>query len=677
MSARHPGRLIAAVASAFVASAVAASSALAQEVGFRASLSADTVYVGQQASYQLTVTIPADVRQRLRRNPEFVPPEARSMLVYDLPVPRARPGGEGPEVHTFRRAIFALTPGRYSIAPARLTFSIPQSPSFFSREEERTLRSEGVTLVAIEPPTAGRPAAWTGAVGRWRASVRADAANARVGDPFVLTLRVEGTGNATLLPRPSIDISWANVVAEDERVVLDSTPTTLGGAKEFAWLVTPREPGSRTVPSLPYVFFDPVSRSYEVARTSPLSVRVAAGDLVTFPSRATAARAQQALAIEPQLSGARRVVPPWPWAWALFTLLAPLPWVAARMRERRPRAKRVRPPEHRLRDAAVTRPEEVRSLFGAALLRRTGLSLSSWTGGGSLATALRREGVTAETAAETEHLRDQLDTGAYAGETAVPELRDRARKLLARIDEEARRRRGGAALLLLVVLAACAPVHPPDRAALDAFSQGRTAYTGEDYARARDAFLRAANATPRDPSAWANLGTAGWQAHDTATAVLGWQRALRLEPTNEALRARLELVRAPQSRGAARVWALPPLPIAAAALVLWLAGWGLAAARRWKHRSARLSALLIVPSLLLAALAFAAEWQSRARDLAVIATATPLRSLPALGAEPGSVPLVGEVVRVRERRGVWLHIELEAGRSGWYPTERTHSLARE
>ncbi len=61
----------------------------------------------------------------------------------------------------------------------------------------------------------------------------------------------------------------------------------------------------------------------------------------------------------------------------------------------------------------------------------------------------------------------------------------------------------------------------------------------------------------------------------------------------------------------------------------------------------------------------------------MIATATPLRALPALGAEAGSVPLIGEVVRVRETRGVWLRIELEAGREGWYPAERTYPLARE
>ena len=41
------------------------------------------------------------------------------------------------------------------------------------------------------------------------------------------------------------------------------------------------------------------------------------------------------------------------------------------------------------------------------------------------------------------------------------------------------------------------------------------------------------------------------------------------------------------------------------------------------------------------------------------------------------MPLIGEVARVRERRGVWLRLELEAGRSGWYPAERAYALARD
>lgn len=652
-------------------------------VGFSARLSADTVYVGQQVNYELRVSIPAEVRQRLRRNPQFVPPETRAMLAYDLPVPKRDPTGEGPEEHVFRRALFPVTAGRHSIPPSRLSYALPQSPSFFSREEERTLRSESLVLIALDPPTAGRPAAWGGAVGRWRARARVDAPAARVGDPFVLTLRIEGMGNATLLPRPRVAIAWANVVTQDERVVLDSTPTTLGGAKEFTWLVTPREAGVRQIPPLDYVYFDPTLRRYEESRTAAIVVRVGAGDLVTIPPRETSAQAVP-LALRSRPAGAAAVTLPGGALWMWLALLAPVPWVVLRARARRPAIPRTRSPLERLDEPTVP-SSDVRALFEAGLRGRTGIALEAVTDPGALAAALRCEGVTDETAREAERLRDALDTSAYAQDARAarrPEpggLRTRARDVLRRVGEEARRH---SALAIVAAYAlstsACVRVDAAsDLQVLQAFTEGQTAYAGQDYTRARDAFLRAANAAPRDPAAWANLGTAAWQAGDTAAAVLGWQRALRLSPLDDDLRRRLARVRAPQTRGVARVWPLPPLPLALAGALLWTAGWGWAAWRTRRRRSAWRAAALVGPGLVLALLAVLAEWQARARDLVVLAHATPLRVLPALGAEPRSVPLVGEVVRVRERRGVWLRVELDARRDGWYPAERAYPLARD
>ncbi len=662
-----------------LALAVAGASAAAQDgVTFRATIAPDTVYVGQQANYTLTVRIPADVRQRLRRNPEFVPPEARAMLAYDLPPTKVDPTADGPEEHVFRRALFPLTPGRYNIPASRLTYALPQSPSFFSREEERTLRSEPLAFVAIDPPLRGRPAGWSGAVGRWGASVRVDGTAARVGDPFVLTLRVSGTGNATLLPRPGLTLAWADIVPEDERVALDSTPTTLGGAKEFSWLVTPREAGTRVVPVIEYVFFDPATRGYEIARSSPVSLRIAAGDLVEVPSTLPAAPAETLLALRPGLAGARPIALPLPWLWMWGALLAPLPWALIAWRRRRPRERPTRTPLERLAEASTAGASTVRALVDAELRARTGVRLERATAPGALVAALRREGVTAESAAAAEQLRDALDTAAYAGRPARPDLRERSLTLLKRIGAEARR--GAPALLLAAALAlpgAREARAQSGESALVAFTEGHTAYVGRDFVRARDAFLRAARAAPRDPAAWMNFGTAAWQAADTASAVLGWQRALRLEPLARDLRPLLQRVRAPQSRGAAQVWAVPILPVAAVAFLLWCGAWGVLA---WHARRGSLrprAFLLVLPGFAFALLAYGLETRLRARSLVVIAGAEPLRNLPALGADPGAMPLVGEIARVRERRGVWLRLELEAGRSGWYPAERAYALARD
>jgi hypothetical protein len=672
------GRLTAWVSGVALVAAAAPCVLRAQDgVGFRASISPDTVYVGQQVNYTLTVRIPADVRQRLRRNPEFVPPEARAMLAYDLPAVKVDPTTEGPEEHVFRRALFPLTPGPYTIPASRLTYALPQSPSFFSREEERTLRSEAVAFVAIDPPRRGRPAGWNGAVGRWSATAIVDGAAARVGDPFVLTLRVSGVGNATLLPRPAIAFAWADIVPEDERVQLDSTPTALAGTKEFAWLVTPRAAGMQVVPVIEYVYFDPGARRYDVTRTSAVSLRVAPGDLVAVPLRAAASGTDTILPLRTALEGARPLALPASILWMWLALLAPMPWAAFAWRRRRPRQPRVATPMERLHALREAPPGPLRALFDDAVRQRTGVRLEQATGPGALSAALRREGVTAETASAAEQLRDTLDRSAYASGRSRADLRERVASVVSRIAAEARRRAGAVLLVLAVAGLATAIRAQATDPALLAFTEGQTAYAGHDFGRARDAFLRAARAAPRDPATWANLGSAAWEAADTASAVLGWQRALRLDPLAGDLRPLLQRVRAPQLRGAAGVWPLPPLPVAALAFVLWCGAWFLLA--RWSRRAhvRPLAFAVLLPGVALALLALVAETRLRAKDLVVVAASEPLRSLPALGAEAGAMPLVGEVAQVLERRGVWLRIELEAGRTGWFPAERAYALARD
>jgi hypothetical protein len=130
-----------------------------------------TVYVGQQATYALSVSVDARTRERLRRNPEFVPPDLRGVLAYDLAAGQGTTrertaGGRSYDVHVFQRALFPLQPGTVEVPAASLSYSLPLGIGFFSREESHVRRSEALRLVVREPPTVGRPADWSGAVGR-------------------------------------------------------------------------------------------------------------------------------------------------------------------------------------------------------------------------------------------------------------------------------------------------------------------------------------------------------------------------------------------------------------------------------------------------------------------------------------------------------------------------------
>ena len=668
-------------------------------VDFHALVVPETVYVGQQATYQLGVFLDQDTRQRIRRNPEFQPPETRSLLSYDL---RERAGGslngniDGRpyEVHVFRRALFPLTPGRYAIPRARLTYALPQSPSFFSREENFTLSSEAVAFVAIEPPAAGRPADWAGAVGVWTSRARTDTARGRTGEPFVLTLRVEGQGNVTLLPRPPLSIQWASVVNADERVKLDSTPSLLGGFKEFDWLVTPNVAGNQRVPAVRYAFFNPRTRRYEAALSQQFDLRVAEGDAVAVaPAVSDVVQPGQVLAIEPSLGReAPAPVGSYPLVLALVAL-APVAtlgaWIARRPRRVRPAAT----PEQRLgaigdrADADAVR--SVRRALIEGLQLRTGLDPSGLTVPGAWTIALRKAGVSATAATAVEALIAEVDVACFAD---APQAQPRgagwaaqAREALSIVDAEAcegrpvrRRSRAtaGAVASMLVLLAGAGVLYAAvDTGARDSFALGTTAYSGGDFVRSARHFGDAARSAPRAAAAWANLGTASFLAHDTASAVLGWQRALRLRPLDSGTRQRLGRVRAPQEAGVARVPRLPARIPSWVALAVWVLGWSAATRQSWHRRSARRA---VAGTLLLggAALAGAFELERRleARDLVVVMDPAALRAFPALGADTRSTPMAGEVASVVGRQGAWVRLRLDGDRDGWIPRERIAAL---
>lgn len=672
-------------------------------VDFHALVVPETVYVGQQATYQLGVFLDQDTRQRIRRNPEFQPPETRSLLSYDL---RERTGGslsgniDGRpyEMHVFRRALFPLTPGRYTIPRARLTYALPQSPSFFSREENFTLSSEAVAFVAIEPPAAGRPADWAGAVGVWRARARTDTTRGRTGEPFVLTLRVEGQGNVTLLPRPPLGVAWATVVNADERVKLDSTPSLLGGFKEFDWLVTPTAAGSQRVPAVRYAYFNPRTRRYETALSEAFDVRVGVGEAVAAaPGPAAAVAPREVMAIESAL-GDEAPRPVSARSLALVVIaLAPLvalgAWIA-----RRP--KRVRPaptPAQRLgaigdrADADSIR--SVRRALIDGLRLRTGLDPSRLTAQGAWTIALRKAGVSAMAAAAVEALIAEVDVACFAASPAVQPRgagwAAQAREALSIVDTEAcggacggrqvrRRSRApaGTVATVLVFLAGTGVLYAATNTdARDSFALGTTAYAGGDFVRAARHFGDAARSAPRAAAAWSNLGTASFLAHDTASAVLGWQRALRLRPLDSETRLRLGRVRAPQESGVALVPRLPARIPSWLALAIWVAGW--VATTRQNVRRRRASRAVAGTVLLGgAALAGAYELERRleGRDLVVVMDPAALRAFPALGADTRSTPMAGEVASVVGRQGAWVQLRLDGGREGWIPLERVAAL---
>lgn len=403
-----------------------------RQVEFHAVAHPDTIYVGQQANYQVGVFLGDEVRARLRRNPEFVPPEMSGVLGYDLPVTHVMMrGADGMsyEAHVFERAIFPLAAGAIRIPPARLSYSLPLSRSFFSREESFVLRTEPVSLVALPPPAEGQPADFSGAVGSdLGLRLEVDAAGARVGNGILVTGRLSGVGNVGLLPRPRLEVGWGTVVDAGERVVLDTTARAIGGTKEFDWLVTPREPGGWSLPELRYSYFDPAVVAYRTALAPAESVYVGEGVIVALDSNVVAGPEPMALRGRYRGSVAR---PPatHPVYWLAVALL-PLPAVVTRLRRTRRGGTRTITARDRLRELAggpgdVDRRElsrgqarALRATLLRALADRLGSRELPCRDARSFIRTLRLEGVSAATATAAAALVIRLDHAAFSSDDA-------------------------------------------------------------------------------------------------------------------------------------------------------------------------------------------------------------------------------------------------------------------
>ena len=663
------------------------------QVNFRAITEPDTVYVGQQANYEVAVFLNETVRDRLRRNPTFYPPDMQSMLAYDLPpvtgeVPRRRVGTRCFDALVYQRALFPLVPGRVAIPPAQLVYSLPLSASFFSREESHELLTDSTVIVAIEPPAAGRPAEYTGAVGSLAISSRLDATHGRVGDPMLFTVRISGTGNVKLFPPPAIDIPWASLVRADERVRVDSAARRIRGSKEFEWLLTPRIAGELDIPPIRYGFFNPDTRRYEVIASSGTRVNVAPGSLASLDT----GRSETLLAVRARYRGP--LPPPpheGPYYW-LALALAPVPAMIGGLRRKRPRmtaSSSVGALRALGKSPALARdPCQVRRAYVGALAERLGLNPETFTKPGALARALRRAGVGNETAADAERFLRQLDEAAYSLAGSLPaEAASRAQTIFHAADREALPRGELRLPPVIVLLIAAIPVAAGTasaRSASDAardFERGVAAYRAHRFPIARTAFLNAARAEPLAADAWANLGTAAWATADTATAVIGWQRALRLEPGADDVRERLDLVQSSSFGALGFVPAVAPAPLLWTAAVGWWIAWGIGAAvlfdrlprrpatRRWAYASGTLAAILLLVAL-------DVDRTLQARDLGVLRRTTRLSSDPALLGETRGTAIVGEVARATRREGAWTHVVLDGGRDGWVASGDLASLQR-
>jgi len=189
-------------------------------------------------------------------------------------------------------ALFPTNPGRKTVEPlevdcevrlrtrrsSRDFFDSFFEDPFFARTVRYPVRSEPVTVEVMPLPEAGKPAHFSGAVGRFTLSAQVDKDSVRTNEAVTLKVKVAGQGNIKIISEPLVAIppdfeKYAPKVTEN----IDKKNDTVSGSKTFEYVLVPRFAGLQRLRSVEFTYFDPASGAYRVLKTPEITIQVSKG----------------------------------------------------------------------------------------------------------------------------------------------------------------------------------------------------------------------------------------------------------------------------------------------------------------------------------------------------------------------------------------------------------------
>lgn len=155
--------------------------------------------------------------------------------------------------------------------------------SFFgTRSVPVSVLSNPVTI-EVEPLPAGRPEPFSGVVGSLAIMAAIDRDSVDVNQAVTLTVRVSGRGNVRVIPEPVLDFPRDfEIFPPEVTEAIQPSGNGLSGSKTFEYVLIPRAPGGRTIPSVSMGYFDTGADSYRTVSTREIALTVA-GEVSEVP----------------------------------------------------------------------------------------------------------------------------------------------------------------------------------------------------------------------------------------------------------------------------------------------------------------------------------------------------------------------------------------------------------
>lgn len=294
-----------------------------------------------------------------------------------------------------QQLLYATEPGTVTLPVEtwRVVYR-PSVLSLLSPAQEIFAKSTETPLTIRPLPESGRPAGFSGLVGRFRVRSDIDRRDAKVGDAVTWKVTLDGQGNLRTagelpVPKPGGFEVFSSKANDD----VHATDRGLAGSRVSELVLIPRSAGKLAVPALRIPFFDPEAQAYRFAETAGHEVEVsgaadaaATAAVAASPAVAGARPVQQATDIRYIRTASGGLAPERPWSssvtfWAI-ALGAPLASGLAWGRRRRQLAHGRDPLSARRRQALARLERALRAVEGedAAALAQVAAALVAFLG---------------------------------------------------------------------------------------------------------------------------------------------------------------------------------------------------------------------------------------------------------------------------------------------------------
>lgn len=591
--------------------------------------------------------------------------------------------------------------------------------SFF-QDDYQTIRKRvtaGAVTVHVSKLPAGAPASFSGGVGNFKMSAELSKDSLKVHDAASLKVTVSGKGNITLLDAPKISFP-------SDFEVYDTKSSDASGSKVFEYPFIPRSHGDFVLGPAEFTYYD-VSAGKYVTLTSPeMHVSVAKGDgssapvesagqLVVTPTNRKDVRdvgtdIRYIATSAPAFSRKGWTFAGSPLFWILFALIAlaaaaayfALRGVAARRADvvgtkRRGATKMARrrlsqAGDYLSKDLYTAFYEELHKALLGFVSDKLSMDATDMTKD-NISEKLRSRGVSDALADEFVGLLDACEFARYspsAGHEAMNAHFESAVSSISAIDDCMKKKHNVSAAVpvIAILLAAGLPAQAASAGADSLWTAGVQAYSDGLWSEALADWQEICDMGLESSDLYCNIGDAWYKQNELGQAVLAYERALKLDPSNATARYNLDFVNNMIQDKIETVpefflkqwsrklcWLLPSGAWAALCLVLFAAVLAcLLLFLLSASSSARKTGFILgVILLVFASLSLAFSLRQRA-DYRKVDAAVVVKPVSSAKSSPGSSSVVdlfvlheGTKVQVVDKVGEWVNIELSDGRQGW------------